>query len=362
MRFLERQGRLNRAIEFLPGDDELAERKARGQGLTTPERAVLLAYCKMWLFDEILASDLPEDPWIGNALARYFPAALREKFGGYIPRHPLKREIVATHVLNSMVNRVGVTFTHRLVDATGARPAQVVRAYLAAREVFGHVALWHQIDQLDNVVADAVQAEMLIDEGNLTARATTWFLRSRRLSDPLEQTFSRYGPAVAVMRERIAGDAAPSEKTRRWIDAGVPESLAVRIASADSLFSALDVAEVADAVRRDLAEVAEVFIGIGARLGLARLRTQIGSLPSESHWQTLAKVALADDLAGLQRAITQDAMTGGGDGAAAMLAAWEARNQQPLERAQRLLGELADAKRPDLAMLSVALRELRNLA
>ena len=120
MRFLEKDGRLNRAIEFLPTDEEIAERKARGLGLTTPERAVLLAYSKMWLFDELVASDLPEDPWVATALARYFPALLREKFGAYIPRHPLRREIIATHVLNSMVNRVGTTFVHRLCELTGA--------------------------------------------------------------------------------------------------------------------------------------------------------------------------------------------------------------------------------------------------
>lgn len=361
MRFLERQGRLNRAVEFLPTDDELAERQAHGQGLTTPERAVLLAYCKMWLFDEILASDLPEDPWVGSALARYFPALLREKFGAWIPRHPLKREIVATHVLNSMVNRVGITFTHRLVEATGAKPAQVVRAYLAAREVFGHVALWQQVEALDNRVADAVQAELLIEEGWLTARATTWFLRSRRLADPMEQTVARYTPAVAALRERLEPAEAAQPHAQGWIAAGVPAPLALRVACADALYAALDVAEIADGVKRPLADVAEVFSGIGARLGLARLRAQIDALPAGSHWQGLAKGALGDDLAGLQRAITQDAMQGGGS-AAELLAGWEARNAIALERAGKLLAELADTKTADLAMLSVALRELRNLA
>ncbi|WP_128000843.1 NAD-glutamate dehydrogenase [Piscinibacter defluvii] len=362
MRFLERQGRLNRAVEFLPDDDELAQRQAHGEGLTTPERAVLLAYCKMWLFDEILASDLPEDPWVGTALARYFPALLREKFGAWIPRHPLKREIVATHVLNSMVNRVGITFTHRIIEATGAKPAQVVRAYLAAREVFGHVALWQQVEALDNRVPDALQAELLIEEGWLTSRATTWFLRSRRLADPMEQTVARFTPAVAALRDRLEPAEAAQPRTQGWITAGVPAPLAARIACADGLVAALDVAEVAEAAQRPLPEVAEVFAAIGARLGLARLRVQIDALPGGSHWQGLAKGALRDDLAGLQRAITQDAVSGGEGSAAQRLAAWEERNAAVLERAGKLLVELADAKSADLAMLSVALRELRHLA
>ncbi len=163
IQFLEKSGRLNRAIEFLPSDDELAERRADGQGLTSPERAVLLAYGKMWLYDELVASPLPDDPWVASALARYFPRALAERCAPYMSRHPLRREIICAHVTNSMVNRVGSTFVHRLMEWTGARPDEVVRAYLLTREIFGFIALWKPIDALDNRVDDALQAAMLID-------------------------------------------------------------------------------------------------------------------------------------------------------------------------------------------------------
>ena len=307
-------------------------------------------------------ADLPEDPWLGTALARYFPAKLRDEFGAHIPRHPLRREIVATHVLNSMVNRVGSTFVHRLAERTGARPAQVVRAYLAAREVLGDVAVWQQVEALDNKVPDAVQSEMLIEEGWLTARATTWFLRSRRLAEPLEQTFRRFVPAVQALRARLEPEAAASPQATAWIAAGVPPPLALRVASADHLIAALDVAEVAEAVQRNFDEVSEVHVGIGNRLGLSRLRQQIDELPSDSHWQALAKAALGDDLAGLQRALAQDVLQQGPGSPAELLTTWGTRNATALERAQRLLTELADAKGgADLSMLSVALRELRNL-
>jgi glutamate dehydrogenase len=362
MRFLERSGRLNRAIEFLPTDDEIAERKARGAGLTSPERAVLLAYSKMWLFDELLDSDLPEDPWIGRALERYFPAQLREKFGAYIPRHPLKREIVATHVLNSMVNRVGSTFVHRLTETTGAKPPQIVRAYLATREVFGYVALWQRIEALDTRVADSVQSEMLIELGRLITRATTWFLRSKRLAEPMEQMVQRFMPAVDVLRARLEPDAAATPRAAAWVEAGVPTELAQRVVAADGLFAVLDMAEIAEATGRSLDEVGAAHFGLGVRLGLGRLRQQIGALPSDSYWQGLAKVALGDDLADLQRAITLEVVRGGDGSAAQWLAAWEIRSRSAIERAQRLLAELGDSKTADLAMLSVALRELRNLA
>ncbi len=362
IRFLERAGRLNRAIEFLPGDDEMQERKSRGVGLTSPEMAVLLAYSKMWLSDELIASDLPEDPWIAQALQRYFPALLREKFGAYIPRHPLKREIIATYVLNSMVNRVGSTFVHRLSEATGARPALVVRAYLAAREVFGYVPLWQQIEALDNQVSDAVQAQMVNELGRLGSHAVRWFLRSRRLAEPMEQVVKRFAPAVDAMRARFAAASDPSPRAAAWLQAGVPAPIAQAVVSSEGLFAALDIAEIADATQRPIDEAIAVHAGLGQRLGLARLHQQIDALPSDSYWQTLAKGALGDDLTGLQRAIALDVLGQGQGGAAQMLAEWEQRNHDAMERAQRLLTELGEAKGVDLAMLSVALRELRNLA
>ena len=362
MRFLEKNARLDRAIEFLPAEDEIAERKTRGLGLTTPEQAVLLAYSKMWLSDELIASDLPEDPWIGSALYRYFPARLQARFGDYIPRHPLRREIIATHVLNSMVNRVGSTFVHHLSELTGATAPQVVRAYLLAREVFASVELWQRIEALDNKVSDSVQAEMLLDWRRLISRATLWFLRSRRLQEPTGRGAERLAPAVASLRTRLEPEAAALPRVAAWAQAGVPLSLARQVGAADRLFNALDIAEVAESAACALDATSDVHFGIGERLGLEKLRQQIELLPAETHWQTLAKVALSGDLADLQRSIALDAVSGHPGSAAEKLASWEGRHPAAFTRAKRLLAELADAAIPDLAMLSVALRELRNLA
>jgi glutamate dehydrogenase len=362
IRFLEKKGELDRAIEFLPSDEEIAERKARGLGLTSPERAVLLAYSKMWLNDELIASDLPEDPWIATALERYFPTQLKEKFAAYIPRHPLKREIIATHVLNSMVNRVGPTFAHRLGEITGATAPQVVRAYLASREVFGMVALWQQIEALDSVVGDEVQADLVITLRGLVIQASTWFLRSRRLFEPTEQQVSRFMPAVQALRSHLERAAGASPRAQAWLQAGVPQAVAVAVDSAGVLFNALDIAEIAEAGKRPLELTAQVHAGVGERLGLERMRQQIELLPADSYWQGLAKLALHDDLTGLQRSIAQEAMGHPDGDVAGILDRWEQGNRQALERAQRLLAELQDTPGTDLAMLSVALRELRNLA
>jgi len=178
----------------------------------------------------------------------------------------------------------------------------------------------------------------------------------------MEQTFKRFQPVVEALRVRVEPHAAASPRAAAWIAAGVPAPLAQRIAAADGLYAALDIAEIAEAVGRDFGQVSDVHVGIATRLGLGRLRQQIDALPAESYWQSLAKAALGDDLAGLQRSISQSVFAGAGGDSAQLIAAWEARNAGGLERAQRLLAELGETKGADLAMLSVALRELRNLA
>jgi glutamate dehydrogenase len=368
--FLEKTGRLNRALEFLPADEEIDERRAKGIGLTSPERAVLLAYSKIWLYDELVASTLPDDPWVATALARYFPKALRERYAGYMPRHPLKREIIATHVTNSMVNRVGSTFVHQLLETTGAKPHEIVRAYLLNREVFAFVDLWMAIEALDNVVDDAVQSAMLLDTGRLIVRGTTWFLRSRRLTGDMATTIAHFAPQVAALATRSPQLLDPGERARidaavaEYVAKGVPQSLASRVVGFDTLYAALDIIEVAGGAKRPVETVAELYSELSTRLGLPWLREKIAALPGNAHWQALAKGAMQDDLSSLQRTITADVLNA--DAAigspAKLISAWEDRNRRGVERAVQLFAELRSSSAVDPAMLSVALRELRNLA
>jgi glutamate dehydrogenase len=365
---LEKEGRLNRALEYLPEDEEFAARRVQGRGLTSPEHAVVLAYSKIWLYDMLLASTLPDDKWVGTALARYFPKPLREPYAAHMARHPLKREIIATHVTNSMINRVGSTFVHRVSETTGSRPDEIVRAYLLNREIFGFVSLWQQIEALDNKVDDAVQSAMLIDTGRLIDRGTMWFLRSRRLGDDMAATIAHFTPRVEALASRLPQLLDPAERARideeitRYESARVPHELAARVATFDTLYAALDIIEVAEATKRPVELVADVFFELATRLGLAWLRDRIAALPGDAHWQMLARGAMQDDLSGLQRTIATEVLSGA-DAAttAALIGAWQDRNRRGIERAVQLLSELRTAAQPDAAMLSVALRELRNL-
>ena len=362
IRSLEKAGRLNRALEYLPSDEELAERRAAKLGLTSPERAVLLAYAKIALYDELVASNVPDDPWVATALERYFPTPLGSRYKAQIHAHPLRREIIATHVTNSMVNRVGSTFVHRMQEETGAAAPDVVRAYLIVREVFGFVELWRASEALDYQVPDRTQTAMIIDGLRLIVRATLWFLRHRERLGDLAGSIEHFRigsehvaalfPQVLPPMDQFAYTSAAGrlEKDR------VPRELAARVAGLDAMFNALDIVEVADRLKRDVADVARVHFGLAGELDFPWLRERIGILPAENHWQTLAKAALRDDLSGMLRALTADAL-GAGD-----VATWKARNAVVHERLRQILAELRAVESPDLAMLSVAMRELRNLA
>ncbi len=368
MQFLEKAGRLNRAIEFLPADEAIAERRAQGLGLTSPERAVLLAYSKIWLYDELLASPLPDDPWVATTLQRYFPQALQDRFAATMPRHPLRREIIATHVTNSMVNRVGSTFVHRLVETTGARAHEVVRAYLMSRDIFGLVPLWQAIEALDNQVADEVQSRMLIHTSAQLERGTVWFLRSRRLGDDIAATIAHFRPGVEALSARLPELQDADEHARveaavaRYVADGVPRELAARVVTFDTLHATLDIAEVAGSARQPVELVAAIYFDVANRLGMPWLREKIAALPGDQHWRMLAKGAMLDDLTGLQRTITGAVLAGASGGSAGeRVAAWQQANRRALERAAQLLAELRAVPSPDSAMLSVSLRELRAL-
>jgi glutamate dehydrogenase len=212
-----------------------------------------------------------------------------------------------------------------------------------------------------------VQADMQIELARLTERATIWFLRSRRLTDPMAETIARLQPAAERLIAFI--DAEPGkprqrhQQHERWLQSGVPPEIAARVASAEAQFAALDVAEIAEQSQRSLDEVAGTFFALGDALGLDRLRAQIVQLHADGYWQARAKSALGDDLADLQREFAAQAVRlhPGGDVKAAV-AAWEQANAHALARARQLIEELAQVRTLDLATASVALRELRNLA
>jgi glutamate dehydrogenase len=369
MRFLEKANRLNRAVEFLPAEDEINERRLAKKALTAPENAVLLAYSKMWLFDELTPSDLVADEYVARSLVAYFPPLLRERYSEPMGRHPLKREIIATVVANTMINRTGSVFVHRMMEETGASPVEVTRAYTLVRDIYGLDALWHEIDALDNRVPARVQYEMLIEVGRLLLRATLWFLRRRRERLPIAKVLEIFRPPLEQLRAHIPGllsegdRAAWTAAAKALQDEGVPEPLAGRVASLSALYAALDVTEVAMEQKKSPEAVAALYFALVGELELRWFWDRITELSTDTQWQALARNALRDDLSSQQRALTASVakMSAEGD-APKLLAEWKEHYAPAIARLKGMTEELKRSGTMDLAVLSVLLRELRALA
>jgi glutamate dehydrogenase len=268
-----------------------------------------------------------------------------------------------------MVNRVGPTFVHRMAEASGEQPPAIVRAYLLTREVFGLVPLWQSIESLDNEVPDLAQSTMLIECDGLIWRATLWFLRSPRLRDDMGTTIRHFAPAVEEVYRCLGRLLAPSgagdhaARAARFQEQGVPDEVARRVVAGDVLYASLDMAEVASVTGCPVETVAHVYFAVSGELDVPWLQDRIGALPADSYWQALAKGAMQDDLSGLQRSVTAHVLAAGAEGAVAdLVARWKEANRNTVERVGRLLTELRAMTATDAAMLSVVLRELRNLA
>jgi glutamate dehydrogenase len=366
---LEQAGRVDRELESLPTDEELVERRNRGRGLVRPEFAVLLAYTKATLHEELLGSDLPEDPWLSAELERYFPSALRRAYADRMRDHRLRREIVANQVANALVNDAGTTFLFRLAEETGAATVDIARAHTVAREVFDLTGLQDQVHQLDNRVAAAVQTRMILEARKLVERGTRWLLRNGRRPIDIKETVSIFRPGASAVADLMPGplcgtDREGADETRRQLeDHGVPGVLAERVACLPALFCALDMVMVANGREEPITTVAETYFALADRLQLNWLREQIGALPRDTRWAALARDALREDFFAQHRALTAEVMRATRSEAAAgeRIDVWLSRNGPQVRRCEEMLSEIEATSASDLAMLSVGLREIRNL-
>jgi glutamate dehydrogenase len=369
IRSLEQAGSLNRSLEFLPGDEALAEREAGKLGLTGPELSVLLAYSKIAVYEELLVSDVPEDPYLSKDLEQYFPARLSDRFGEEMRSHRLRREIISTFVANSMVNRAGITFAFRVREETGASAPEIARAYTVAREVFGMRRFWSEVEALDNRVAAETQGAMLLEGRKLVERTVRWLLRNRRPPLDISATVAYFAPGTGAVADALAEVLVSSEREaaeRMATDlagAGVPEELAARVAGFEALLSALDIVEVANAAGLPVETVAAAYFTLGARLELHWLRGRVAELPRDDRWQTLARAALREDLYTQHRALTADILEGaaGEVDVEARLTDWARRNRAACERCAQAMTDIKMGGLYNLTTLSVALREIRNL-
>ncbi len=367
MRRLARDGRLNRSLEFLPSDRQLAERQREGVGLTSPELSVLLAYTKIVLTELILNSGLPDDPAVGWALYGYFPKRLRESMREQIDAHPLRREIVTTQLVNSLVNSAGITGVFRLQEESGDTTESIARAHLAATEIFDVGGVWQQAHLLDNEVPSDVSTTLRLEACRLAERATRWLLADAHAAIDVDAAIERFRPGVQdVIRslpERLRGiDREAFERRRNELAAaGVPERLAADVASFPKAICALDIVLAGERTDRRLDEVEGVYFHLDERLDLAALLERVIALPRAERWEAIARAALRDDLNAEHTGLTVEVLRAGSGSPKERFAAWVEDAGPAQERALAMLQEISAGDGLDLATLLVAVRVLRGM-
>lgn len=382
MQQLEREGRLDRELEALPTKAEVKKCLEQGGALTQPELAVLMAYTKIVLAEELLASDLPEDPYLLLDLVSYFPKAVREGFSAQIEEHPLRREIIVTQVVGDLVNGAGMTYWPRLAGETGASAAELTRANFVAREIFGSLPLRRELETYDNKIDAAVQTRMRVDMRTLVERASRWLVTNRRppldsqatvdlFAEPVQATMLAL-PDLLVGKELAAYDARRSA----LVGQDVPEELAARVASYDVAYALLNVVDIATRDGLTPKDVARVHFALGDRLGISVLQQRIVELPRADQWQTMARAALRDDLHTVHAQLTAQVLATTSadeeiaargvpdelrDEAVRRVAEWEAATGEVATRAVDTLVTICANEDADLARVSVALRVVRGL-
>lgn len=373
MNDLEKNNRLDRKLEYLPDDKTLVERKAIGKPLTRPEIAMLLAYCKMYLKQDLLASDVPEDPCFDKYLLKAFPKVLSDKYLPQMREHSLRREIIVTQLTKSITDRMGINFAERLQRETGAAFAFIIRSFAVAESIYHMEEIWQQITSLDDKVKPEIQYRMMLQLYYLIRRSTRWFLRNRKSNLDIQKTIDDFEPSITHLIKHLGQmlDDADKEsfvqETKFLVSEGVPEKLAKSVAACNTLFTSLDIVEAAQKYELDLAEVAKTYYLLGNRLELNWLRELMNSYTIENQWDELARAGFRDDLDRVQRKLSVRVLSMKGKdnkdkSIEARINIWINRYQFLIERWQKLLSDVKSSDVVGFVTYSVVLRELFDFA
>jgi glutamate dehydrogenase len=364
---LEAAGQLNRKVETLPDDRTVAERYQAGKPLTRPEIGVLLSYAKLVLFDELVHTGLPDEPYFEPTLTGYFPAKMQKAYADDIRSHRLRREMIATILANEVINRGGPAFVTTLTDGTGFGPADAVKAAVIARDGYGLQALYAGGDALDNVVSGSVQNDLYEEIGRIYASVTGLLLTTGAVSGPMSEAIHKLRQALKQLRPNLAtlvSEAAADETRRKahaYEDEGVPTELAEEIATLSMLTFVPEVMLIASATGDSLGKTAQTFAGISAALNIGRLLSSASRIPTGDLYEALALQRSLTDIANARRDLATAILTRY-KGDKAPLAAWQQAEKGRLTRVTANLSALTEAGEATLAKVSVAAGVLSDLA
>ncbi len=361
---LEKTANLDRELEFLPSDDELIERTEDELGLTRPEIAVLVAYSKMGLYDELMNSDILDDPYLDKYLIRAFPTQLQERYTPEICSHQLKRDIIAKEICNEIVNRGSI---QAIKEETGAMSAEVARAFFLAAEVFGLTELYEQIESLDYTVPATIQILMLMDVEAFAHRQTIWFLNNTDVRRPIQEIIDQFKPGVQKLFSKSSTiqdqcDDSLKFKVAMYCEQNVGEELACHISNLELKIAACDIVMVAEELKIDVTDIAQAYFMLGDKIGFDWLRSEADLVESSDHWDRLAVNSVVADLLDQQKNLTSNALSNlkGGD---SMKAAekWLKTAESSTNRIQKLIHDFQTTGRINVTKLGFAARQIRNV-
>lgn len=367
---LEREGSLNRELEFIPSDDEISDRVVTGQGLTRPELSVLIAYGKMVMKEEFNIDSITNNAYYNRYLLNAFPKKLRKSYSNEMQEHPLRGEIIATKLTNEIINDMGLNFVHRIREETGADVTEICNSYSIVKAIFDMGGLWEAVEDLDNVISSELQLEILDGMRRTLRRTVRWYIRHGELNTPIEDAIVKYVPAFKTLSTNLTEYLVPEEvkevvQRRKYLIAeNVPEALAVKISSLGNLFSALDLAQIAEIENRPVEMVARLYYQLGNKFELHWFLTQITQQGVSNHWQALARASYREELDWQQRAITIVLLNESPSekDADKVLNTWKNDNSVKLSRWYHMMSEFKTSDNHDFAKFSVALRELMLLS
>src|SRR5271163_4585972 len=367
IKYLAAQRGLNRELEALPSEKEIARRLEAGLGLTSPELATLMAHVKLGLKEELLSTDLPDQEVFASRLPRYFPTPLRDRFGPAIRSHQLRREIVTTMLVNDLVDTAGISYEYRIADDVGVSPVDAVRTYAATDAIFGIGQLWHSIRAADLPIA--VSDRMTLDTRRLIDRAGRWLLNYRPQPLAVGAEINRLAKKVETLTPRMSewlrGDdkAIVEKEAAEFVRQGASADLGYMVAAGLYRYSLLDIIDVADIDDREPAEVADTYFALMDHLGTDGLLTAVSELPRGDRWHALARLAIRDDIYASLRSLCFDVLAVGEpeETGEQKIAEWEHTSASRVERARRELTEIYKCGQKDLATLSVAARQIRRM-
>jgi glutamate dehydrogenase len=365
MRTLETAGLLDRRLEFLPGTDEVTARIAAGTSFTRPELATLLAWTKIALKNWVLASDLPDDPYLADRLLQYFPEPLRERYADAIPGHPLGREVITTVAVNRFVNSQGITAYHRLSTETGADVADIIRAQLASRAIFN--AGLDEVRLRRGTMSADLATELRVILLRMVERGTRWLLHHVRSPLDVAGVVAEYAPAIAELRPMLASLLAGSEahaavaEARNWIESGVGLELAENLSTAGQAHTLLSVVEVAHRLGMEPLRVAQVHYQLADELALDLLFDGVDRLPRQVRWDAMARAALRDELLSAHAELTAKVLSAASPDAwsGSVIETWISANPGVSARVA-MIRQVCDGT-PDVARMNVALSQLRAM-